>query len=109
MTIQNLTEEIYKLLLNLPRHNYLTPTKNLPPNGIYVFYERGETWLLDGRETDRIVRIGTHKSDGRFPGRIRQHYGPVKSFGGQQKLQCLPPSMWGSALITRSNPDDNQI
>lgn len=50
----NLTESVYTLLSLLPRFNHLTPRKILPYNGIYIFYERGETIGT----TDRIVRVG---------------------------------------------------
>lgn len=107
MNIQMVTE-VYKLFLNLPKHNHYTAKRDLPANGIYVFYEKGETCLLNGRETDRIVRIGTHKSDGRFPSRIRQHYGPVKSFGGNKNSSVFRKHV-GSALMIRNNPEDIRL
>jgi len=46
--------------------------KQLPENGIYLFYEDGELWGHGGLKP-RIVRIGTHK-DGNFRSRIKEHY-----------------------------------
>lgn len=48
--------------------------KQMPDNGIYVVFESGEV----AHNTDRIVRIGSHESQGRLPGRIRDHFSPDK-------------------------------
>jgi len=44
----------------------------LPENGIYFFYEEGESWGHGG-DGLRITRIGTHR-DGNFRSRIAEHY-----------------------------------
>lgn len=44
----------------------------LPRNGIYFFYENGETWG-HGERKSRIVRVGTSK-DGNFRSRISEHF-----------------------------------
>jgi len=106
--MMSITEEVYNLLIDLPRYNNITAKRELPPNGIYVFYERGEKCSLDGSDTDRIVRIGTHKSEGRFPGRIRQHYGQVNSFRGNKNASIFRKHV-GSALIIRNNPSDYRL
>jgi hypothetical protein len=46
--------------------------EKLPDNGIYFFYEKGETWGHGG-PLPRIVRIGTHK-EGNFKSRISEHF-----------------------------------
>lgn len=46
--------------------------KELPKDGIYFFYEEGETWGHGGNKP-RIVRIGSHKK-GNFRTRIKSHY-----------------------------------
>ena len=53
----------------------------VPHNGIYIFFEKGETITTsDGRELDRIVRVGTHEKDNRLFNRIDQHFkGNIKS------------------------------
>ncbi len=45
----------------------------LPENGIYFFYQRGETWGHGGNKP-RIVRVGTHRGQGNFPHRIGEHF-----------------------------------
>lgn len=39
-------------------------------DGVYVVYERGETY----HGGDRIVRVGTHTAPGRLKGRLRDHF-----------------------------------
>jgi hypothetical protein len=39
-------------------------------NGIYIFFEDGETY----HGVDRIVRVGTHDSDGRLRKRLKNHF-----------------------------------
>ena len=108
MAKEHIVAEIYNLLSCLPKHNHLTPKKELPVSGIYIFYEKGEKCYLGESETDRIVRIGTHKSDGRFPGRIRQHYGQVNSLRGNKNSSVFRKHV-GSALISRTNRDDPRL
>ena len=43
---------------------------NIPMNGIYVMFEKGEL----GHGGDRIVRIGTHTGENQLPSRIFQHF-----------------------------------
>lgn len=59
----------------------------LPENGIYFFYEDGET-DGHGSEEPRIVRVGSHR-DGNFRSRVADHY----LFGGRQlKLHVDKPA-----------------
>ncbi|NLX74709.1 MAG: hypothetical protein GXZ13_02500 [Synergistaceae bacterium] len=39
-------------------------------SGIYIVFEKGEMY----HEFDRIVRVGTHSSDGRLKGRLKDHF-----------------------------------
>ncbi|AFV11413.1 putative membrane protein [Thermacetogenium phaeum DSM 12270] len=63
--------EIHSLAASLPRYDWSFKRKDIPANGIYLFYEKGEN-RSDG--TQRIVRVGTHAADGRLPGRLIHHY-----------------------------------
>lgn len=63
--------EIHNLVASLPRYDSSFKRKDIPANGIYLFYEKGEN-RSDG--TQRIVRVGTHVADGRLPDRLRHHY-----------------------------------
>ena len=44
--------------------------KDIPYNGIYVLFEKGEF----AHGTSRIVRIGTHTGDDQLKSRLRQHF-----------------------------------
>jgi len=61
---------IHRWMTKLPRYEWdiinLIPFKN----GIYIMFETGEK--LYGM--DRIVRIGTHRADGRLKERLRDHF-----------------------------------
>lgn len=103
-----LTEMVYELLLALPRNASATALSSLPENGIYVFFERSETIELSGHVVDRIVRVGTHRSDGRFRGRIRQHYGNRSSLRGNKNSSVFRKHV-GGAIIRRDNPDDDRL
>lgn len=59
----------------LPRFSSTYQADKIPPNGIYIVFEKGET----AHGTDRIVRIGTHTGDDNLPTRIGEHlYTPKK-------------------------------
>ena len=59
------------MISKLPLHDATFRPHDLPQDGLYFFYEKGEV-CFDG--SSRIVRIGTHKKQGRLPGRLRDHY-----------------------------------
>ncbi len=63
---------LHKRLECLPLIEYPFKRGQLPENGIYFFYEKGEIWGHRGIKR-RIVRIGTHR-DGNFRNRIGEHY-----------------------------------
>ena len=50
------------------------PHPRLPSNGIYFFFEKGQKITINGKEYDRIVRIGINEKQGNFRKRIRGHY-----------------------------------
>ena len=50
------------------------PSSDLPLNGIYLFFEKGQEFLIDNVEYGRIVRIGINEKPNNFRSRIRGHY-----------------------------------
>jgi len=84
------------------------PITVLPAKGIYVFFEQGETDVCQGVRVPRIVRIGTHKKDGRFTGRIRQHYRRVNSLRGSKNGSVFRKHV-GSALLRMADPQDPRL
>jgi len=63
---------LHKRLECLPLIKFPFERDQLPENGIYFFYEKGEICGHRGIRR-RIVRIGTHR-DGNFRNRIGEHY-----------------------------------
>lgn len=104
-TLRAPAAEIYRVVAALPRHDHLTPRRELPTDGVYLFFERGETVSLDGATVDRIVRVGTHNRDGNFRQRIRQHYGHVSSFGGNKNGSVFRLHLGGALLRRRDHRD----
>ncbi len=100
-----LTKELYSFQIKRPRYNYLTASRDLPINGIYFFFEKGEK-VEHGVE--RIVRVGTHKVDDRFRGRIGQHYGSRSSLKGNKNASVFRKHV-GGALLRRDNPQDERL
>ena len=50
------------------------PHVRLPLNGIYFFFEKGQKIMINGKEYNRIVRVGINEKQGNFRKRIRGHY-----------------------------------
>ncbi|RKW12063.1 MAG: hypothetical protein D8H93_16195, partial [Capnocytophaga sp.] len=44
--------------------------KEIPSNGIYIIFEKGETF----QGMDRIIRVGTHTGDNQLFSRLNQHF-----------------------------------
>ncbi|HST03156.1 MAG TPA: hypothetical protein VLQ48_00295 [Chloroflexia bacterium] len=105
---QQITANLYALLARLERHSYFTAKSDLPENGVYFFFEEGETIIVNDGPVQRIVRIGTHKTDGRFPGRIDNHYGARKRLSGSRTGSIFRKHL-GAALLRRVNTEDPRI
>lgn len=105
---RDLLPELYSLIDPLQRCNHLTARRNLPWNGIYLFFENGEEVVLGGKRYPRIVRVGTHNKDGNFPQRIRQHYGNVNSLHGNKNGSIFRLHL-GGAIMIKDNPNDPRL
>jgi hypothetical protein len=87
--------------------------EQLPENGVYFFYERGEIWG-HGENKPRIVRVGTHRN-GNFKSRISEHYCLDESKMDFDKAHPKPSDRSifrkniGRALLKRDNDDYLQI
>jgi hypothetical protein len=62
--------ELHNIAYRLPRHKFPFNEKEIPKNGIYIIFEKGEL----GHGHDRIVRIGTHTGDNQLRSRLKQHF-----------------------------------
>jgi len=63
-------ELIHKLFNSMKRHNFPFQEEDIPENGIYVLFEKGEK----AHQADRIVRIGTHTGKNQLRSRLKQHF-----------------------------------
>ncbi len=63
---------LHEQLEQLPTFQYPFNVDVLPENGIYFFYEKGESWGHDGTKP-RVVRVGTSK-DGNLRKRLAEHF-----------------------------------
>jgi len=73
MDSTSLCKWLHENLEGRPLIRYSHNFEDLPENGIYFFYEKGESWGHDDSEKQRIVRVGTHRN-GNFRSRISQHF-----------------------------------
>lgn len=74
---KSLVLELHELFNSekLTRYSYPFSSKGFPTNGVYIFFEEGETIKTpDGRVLDRIVRVGTHEKDDNLYKRLKQHF-----------------------------------
>ena len=61
---------LHRLFNDMPRYDW-SKIDDIPfENGIYIMFETDEYF----EETNRIVRIGTHKADGRLKSRLKDHF-----------------------------------
>ena len=94
---KELTATLYSLVHSLERFGPMPGWSNVPAGGVYFFFERGETVTLDGQSVDRIVRVGTHRTDGGFNRRLRRH------FSGSRRSSAFRRHL-GLALLARMGP-----
>lgn len=100
-----LVDRLYGLAQELPRCNAATTPRELPLNGLYMFFEQSEQALWRGSTVDRIVRIGINTENGGFRERIRKHYGRVRSLGGSRKVSTFRRHL-GVAWLLRLDPQN---
>jgi len=102
---ENDCNEIHKLVHSLKRYGFVIPDEKspkssacalfeyeeLPKNGIYLIFEKGER----GHYGDRIVRIGTHTDEDRLADRLKEH------FSTENKDRSIFRKNIGRALLKR--------
>jgi hypothetical protein len=98
----SLTYCVYELADELPKFRYPFHLNELPRDGVYLFFEDGETVMSRCGQFERITRVGTHRKDGRFRMRIRQHFGQVRSELGNKNGSVFRKHV-GGALLRRAD------
>jgi len=68
--MQNNCVELHALANRLPIHSFPYDEHEIPLNGIYLFFEKGEY----AHGTNRIVRVGTHTGETQLRTRLKEHF-----------------------------------
>jgi hypothetical protein len=91
--LPNLCEQLHIIVRNAKRFDFNTGYADIPLNGIYVMFEKGE----DAYGGERIVRIGTHTGDKQLKSRIYQH------FENENKNRSIFRKNIGRCILNRDN------
>lgn len=86
-------EKIHGIFDSLPKYRFPFRNYNLPKNGIYILYEKGEP----AHNTMRIVRVGTHNGDGLLGPRLVEH------FLTENKDRSIFRKNIGRAILNKNN------
>jgi len=89
----NTCNEIHKIFNGLREYKFPFDQKEIPKNGIYILFEKGEK--INGLK--RIVRIGTHTGDNQLQSRLKQHF--IK----ENKDRSIFRKNIGRALLSADN------
>ena len=99
--MDSLVSEAHNVLAELPE--YTSPlAQELPSDGVYFYYEDGETADCNGKTLQRIVRIGSHFKDKGLVRRLIDHYWENKDGSVFRKHI-------GSALICRDGKPEEYL
>lgn len=75
------------------RYNFPFNEAEIPRNGIYILFEKGET----AHDVERIVRVGTHTGDDRLVSRVKEH------FSKENKDRSIFRRNIGRAILAKRN------
>jgi len=68
--VSKICHTIHQWFNEMKKHSFPFNKKEIPKNGIYVLFERGELT----HTKNRIVRIGTHTGNDQLRSRLSQHF-----------------------------------
>jgi len=88
-------EKIHKLFNSMKRFSFPFNEKEIPENGIYILFEKGEK----AHNSDRIVRIGTHTGKNQLKSRLKQH------LVNENKDRSIFRKNIGRALLNKNKDD----
>ena len=84
---------LHKWLNQLKRYSFPFNEKDIPLNGIYILFEKGEKAHI----ADRIVRVGTHTGNNQLRSRLKQH------FVNEKKDRSIFRKNIGRAILNKVN------
>ena len=67
---KEICKQLHKIFNSLKRISFPFNEEEIPLNGIYILFEKGEK----AHNRDRIVRVGTHTGENQLRSRIKQHF-----------------------------------
>lgn len=88
-----LCENLHCFFNEQKRFSFPFDSKDLPENGIYILFEKGEMY----KGMDRIVRVGTHTGQNNLRSRLEQH------FINENKDRSIFRKNIGRALLNKAN------
>ncbi len=101
--------ELHSIVHSERRYTFPFNENEIPRNGIYILFEKGEC----GHQGDRIVRVGSHTGNNQLRSRLKQHFLLEnkdrsifrKNIGRAilNKIQDPFLSQWEYDLTTRNN------
>jgi hypothetical protein len=62
--------KLHRLFSKLRRFHFPFNAEDIPDNGVYILFEKGES----AHGTDRIVRVGTHRGNDNLSSRLDEHF-----------------------------------
>jgi len=91
--MSEICHEIHKIFNDLKEYSFPFDQNELPKNGIYILFEKGEKI----NELKRVVRVGTHTGENQLQSRLKQHF--VK----ENKDRSIFRKNIGRALLNAEN------
>lgn len=91
--MSKICNEIHGIFNELKEYSFPFNEKEIPKNGIYILFEKGEKF----NDLNRIVRIGTHTGNNQLQSRLKQHF--VK----ENKDRSIFRKNIGRALLNKEN------
>lgn len=91
--VSDICQQLHEYLWTMKRYSFPFDKTELPKNGIYALFEKGER----AHGGDRIVRVGTHTGNNQLPSRLQQH------FLNENKDRSIFRKNIGRALLNKEN------
>ena len=93
--MSNMCDKLHNLLKDEKKYTFLFNEKDIPENGLYILFEKGE----EGHFCNRIVRIGTHTGINQLRSRLKQH------FLNENKDRSIFRKNIGRCLLNKTHDD----
>lgn len=91
--VSKICHTIHQWFNGMKKHSFPFDKQDIPKNGIYILFEKGEF----AHSTSRIVRIGTHTGKNKLPSRLKEH------FVTENKDRSIFRKNIGRALLNKDN------